>query len=169
VVVDSAIFLEDLRIVFVSEGFSRRDFDPIEVESLEPPTGFCLTPVDSLVDVFVEDSGTDFFDLVGNPAEVAEGMDFDFFEGVDSVAGGGSDLGACEVDFFVGAASDLFFFFPGSSPDSRARFFPFFTSSSISSGIGTRVKPSHLPPSSSSSLQLHIGKLALELVLICID
>jgi len=114
----------------------------------------------SFVDVFVEDSDTGFFVSIGNPAEAAEVMDR---------VGGGSGLEACGVDFFVEVALDLVLFFPSSSPDSRVRFFPFFTSSSILSGIGTRVKPSHLPPSSSSSLQLHIGKLALELVLMCID
>jgi len=117
------------------------------------------------VDFFVEDSDANFFIPFGSFVEAAEGVAFEPFEGGDSVSGVGSDLEGREVEVVL----DFVFFFPGSSSDSRARFFPFFAPSSTSSGIGTRVKPSHLPPSSSSSLQLHIGRLALELVLMCID
>jgi hypothetical protein len=119
---------------------------------------------DSLVDV--EDLGAGFFVPFDFSVEISEDVGF---LGADSVAGG-SGPEACKgkIDFLVEAA-DFFRFFPDSSSDSRARFFPFFTSSFASSGIGTRVKPSHLPPSSSSSLQLQIGRLALELVFTWID
>jgi len=188
VLVRSATF-EGLRIGLVSEGLS----------PLETGDGFDLTGVGVLgvegfwvggrssrmseskrstaaaragcfVGVFAGYLGASLFTPFDVLVGVAEGIGFDLFEGMGSV-GGGSGPEACEVEvgFFVWVVSDFFLFFPGSSSDKRARFFPFLTSSSASSGTGTRVKPSHLPPSSSSSLQVHIGRLALELVLIWID
>lgn len=146
---DSTTFFEDLRIVFVSEGFSPRGFDFTGAESLESDaTDFGETCV-SLVDTSIEELGVDFF----------TSEDFE--------DGGEANLEGCEAE--AEETLDFFLFFPGSSSISRVRFSPFFTLSSVSSGIGTRVKPSHLPPSSSSSPQLHNGRLALELVLMCID
>lgn len=150
----SETFFEDLRMVFVSEGFSSRGFDLTGAESLEPDdlgvTDLGETSV-SFVETSIEESGVDFFTC-------------GLFEEGGFVGGGEADFEGCEE-----VALDFFFFFCGSSSNSRVRFSPFFTPSSVLSGIGTRVKPSHLPPSSSSSPQLHIGRLALELVLMCID
>lgn len=148
------------------EGFEGEGWSSVLCESRKSTAvaraGFCFTSLGSFMDA--EDPGAGFFFAPsGRSVGVTDGIGFEFFEGVDS-ASEESGLEACKAGFFVGAASDFFFFF-GSSSDSRARFFPFFTSSFVSSGIDTRVNPSHLPPSSSSSRQLHIGRLALELVL----
>ena len=199
VVVFSAAFFEDLRIVLVSEGPSPlepgdalglTDFngvDILEVEgfkgegrssrSSEPKkstvaarAGFRSTFVGAFVGTFVGCLDAGLFTPFDISVGVSEGVCFDPFEGMDFVDGGsGSETCGVEVGFFVRMVSDFFLFFSGSSLDTRVRFFPFCTSSSMSSGTGTRVKPSHLPPSSSSSLQVHIGRLALELVLIWID
>jgi len=154
---------------FEGEGRSSRSSE-LKKSTATARAGFCSTFVGAFVGAFVGclDAGLfiPFNVLVGVP----EGVCFDPFRGIDSVGGGsGSEACGVEVGFFVWVVSDFLLFFPGSSSETRARFFPFVTSSSVSSGTGTRVKPSHLPPSSSSSLQVHIGRLTLELVLIWID
>lgn len=132
---------------------------------------FFLTLIGSLlVWSFLEGSrvSLSFFSF-GGSMEVAEGVGFGPFEGAGPVnEGSGLDDWETEVGFFV-VLPDFFFFAVSPSDDSRVRFFPFFSPSSVPSGMGTRVRPSHLPPSSSSNLQFHMGRLALELVLICID
>jgi len=195
----SAAFFEGLRIVLVSEGLSPLEtgdaldstdcngLDILEVEGFEGDgrsprlseskkstaaarAGFCSTLLGSFVGAFVGCLDAGLLSLFGVSVGVSEGFGFDPFERMGSV-GGGSSSEACgvEVGFSVRAVSDFFLFLPVSSLDASARFFPFFTPPSVSSGTGTRVKPSHLPPSSSSNLQVHIGRLALELVLTWID
>jgi hypothetical protein len=167
---DSADFCETA----VLEGFEgeTRSSGPFESKKsiAAARTGFAFTLVGSSADggFFVNLAIGLSFTAFDGSTEVTGSADFNSFEGADSAdeeSGLERETGA---DFFV-TVSDFFFFFTGPPSDSRARFLPSVTSSSTLSGIGTRVKPSHLPPSSSSSLQVHTGRLALELVLMCID
>lgn len=151
------------------EGGSSRSPEP-KKSTATARAGFSFPLAGSLVDDFVNDPGSDIlFVPLGDSVEVATSVSSDPFEGAETVFEClDIEAGEEERDFFA-VVLVLFFFFPGSSSESRARFFPFLTSCSIFSGIDTRVKPSHRPPSSSSSPQLHIGRLALELVFMCID